>query len=524
MKPKHSLHNVLSRRSALKGLAAGAAITATPWRKLAAAAEGEEPHFFLHLTFSHAIDASYFFDARPALFTEKGKKANYLIKNDDASKAITDPNLQRLETLTSIEGTGHGGKALRTALVDPLMPFFKDSFSVLNGVFMSFDPGHPGNYRTLYGGAPSSRTSFLPHIGNQLKSPLASVHISGCNPFNEDNEAPANFEGSLVLRYDGGAKIGKDLKTNLRPDPAGAALQQMRATYRRFADPTQLFGRGNQRMADAIESALPLYDSFLGLGDDVSDLTFECRSFGETGLPDIGKVLPTVESFFRAGVTNALTLNFDDLDNFDMHSSFQAQNLFATYTRVTSQLEQLLTFLNSEYKDGLRWIDVTTFMVTSEFTRTMVSDFFRSDPDASVGNTGTDHNPLSNTVLIGGKGIRTGLVIGASDLDQLGDDGDFAGVTGAHKDAEGRLSFFGNDEKPAYNKAMAKPFDHDTLMPVEGAAPEKFNQPDYLTINNVTNTVLAAFGVTENNKLAPEEPSSGKTAKVLSALLKGRGV
>ena len=54
--------------------------------------------------------------------------------------------------------------------------------------------------------------------------------------------------------------------------------------------------------------------------------------------------------------------------------------------------------------------DVTTVMVASEFGRTLRA------PDAPIDNTGTNHNQFSNSILLGGKGIRGGMVIGASDL------------------------------------------------------------------------------------------------------------
>ena len=55
-------------------------------------------------------------------------------------------------------------------------------------------------------------------------------------------------------------------------------------------------------------------------------------------------------------------------------------------------------------------MDVTTFLVSAEFGRTMRQNY------VPFANTGTDHNPASNMFLIGGKGIRGGMVIGESDF------------------------------------------------------------------------------------------------------------
>ncbi len=54
--------------------------------------------------------------------------------------------------------------------------------------------------------------------------------------------------------------------------------------------------------------------------------------------------------------------------------------------------------------------DVTTVMVASEFGRTM------RGAGLPIDQTGTNHNQFSNSILIGGKGIRAGMVLGASDL------------------------------------------------------------------------------------------------------------
>ena len=37
-------------------------------------------------------------------------------------------------------------------------------------------------------------------------------------------------------------------------------------------------------------------------------------------------------------------------------------------------------------------------------------------PDMPIAATGTNHNQFANSILLGGKGIRSGLVVGASDL------------------------------------------------------------------------------------------------------------
>ena len=117
-------------------------------------------------------------------------------------------------------------------------------------------------------------------------------------------------------------------------------------------------------------------------------------------------------------------------------------------------------------------LDVTTVMVASEFGRTMRA------PEMPIQATGTNHNQFANTILLGGKGIRTGLVIGATDLVD-------------EKDTPSRAHFAMD---PALEKVMGRPIDFTTLR-VRPVRPDAFDIEDCLTIGSVVNTLYAAFCV-----------------------------
>ena len=139
-------------------------------------------------------------------------------------------------------------------------------------------------------------------------------------------------------------------------------------------------------------------------------------------------------------------------------------------------------------------LDVTTVMVASEFGRTMRS------PDAAIDDTGTNHNQFSNSILVGGKGIRGGLVIGASDLrDEVEE------PSAAHLQLD-----------PMQEKTMGLPFDFGTMAP-RSDLPSGFDIKDYLTIGSVVNTIYSLFGVPKEHHrvLRRELP----TAPVLHGLL-----
>ena len=74
-----------TRRSFLKTSAVVAGGTMLPSFSIARA-EGQTPHFFLLVTVSGGVDASYLWDARSLKMTDKNKITNYLYKNATTSE------------------------------------------------------------------------------------------------------------------------------------------------------------------------------------------------------------------------------------------------------------------------------------------------------------------------------------------------------------------------------------------------------------------------------------------------------
>jgi hypothetical protein len=133
-------------------------------------------------------------------------------------------------------------------------------------------------------------------------------------------------------------------------------------------------------------------------------------------------------------------------------------------------------------------------MITSEFGRTMRQ--YGQPIDA----TGTDHNTYSNTVILGGKGIRPGLVVGASDF-----------RSSTEKLSPAHLSVDGGKVR-----VMGKPFDFAKMIPRDDLL-QTLDPDQYLNFNSVVNTVYSAFGVDPSKfrKLT----NSGPIAPVLNGLL-----
>jgi hypothetical protein len=156
-----------------------------------------------------------------------------------------------------------------------------------------------------------------------------------------------------------------------------------------------------------------------------------------------------------------------------VHDADQAKlqpKLFADAVLKIAGLFRALVDTQFDAKRSM--LDVTTVMVASEFGRTMRA------PDMPITDTGTNHNQFANSILLGGKGIRSGLVVGATDL--------------ADEKATPSKAHLAMD--PVIEKVMGRPFDFRTLG-VRPDQPESFDIENYLTISSVVNTLYAMFSV-----------------------------
>jgi hypothetical protein len=138
-------------------------------------------------------------------------------------------------------------------------------------------------------------------------------------------------------------------------------------------------------------------------------------------------------------------------------------------------------------------LDVTTVLVASEFSRTMRQETLPID------NTGTDHNPLSNTIIAAGKGIRGGVVLGGTDFNRAEEV-----LSGAHLSLD-----------PKRLKRMGLPIDWRTGLP-SPEAPAVYAPEKYLGIASVVNTVYSLFGVDEKHYW--ESSRDAPPAPLLAAL------
>jgi len=435
-----------SRRDVLRIGLGGAATLLLPSASFPgpaqAAALSEDPHFFLMIVLNGGADNAYTFDARPLAMTAAGKIQNYLGE---------EPGLWKGK---------NGATASVTSLVKPLAPF-KDRFSVLNGIVMtpSFD-GHAQNMNYLFTGDPFGGDSFIPHL-NLADTGRKPGAVDAIIPAEKTDFNAQNHSGVIPLE----PRVLRGLPKRLRELPPAHANDPLnkfiRSRIDAAAEGTGILSDGAQLMQKALSDSPDVHQKLASLSKTDPDKSIEEQS------------IALIAECFRLSLSRAAVYVLPE--QFDVHAPDLAKAQPQLFTDALGKVSALLQGLvDTPYDSKRSMFDVTTIMIATEFGRTMRA------PEMPIDATGTNHNQYSNTILVGGKGIRTGLVIGASDMADLN-----ASISGAHKAID-----------PTLEKTVGKPFDFRTMTPRDDL-PETFRVEDYLTISSVMNTVYSCFNVPE---------------------------
>jgi uncharacterized protein (DUF1501 family) len=434
-----------SRRDVLRFGALGAGTLLLPGDSFPAAGGADaDPHFFLLVVLNGGADSSYMFDARPLSMTRAGKIQNYLGKEPE-------PWIGK-----------NGNRSLATSLVKQLAPY-RDRFSVLNGVYMapSFD-GHLQNMNFLFAGKPFGGDSFVPHLNSSEtgRKPESLDAIVPTDPLfiNVDNHS-----GVVPLRPKSVKALSATLRTIEPPRSGDSLVDFMRRRLTANSGEQGRFSAGSSLMLAALDGAPQVHRQLAGLTAPQEDISPEQQS------------LALIAECFRLSISRSAIYVLPE--GFDVHAPDQAKSQPKIFTSAISRIATLFKGLSETPFDSKRSLfDVTTVMVASELGRTL------RGADLPIDQTGTNHNQFSNSILIGGKGIRAGMVIGASDLPD-----EKALPSKAHLALD-----------PSLEKAMGLPFDFAALRS-RTDQPDTFDIKDYLTIGSVVNTVYALFDVPKGN-------------------------
>jgi len=407
-------------------------------------AAGTDPdHFFLMIVLAGGADSSYMFDARPLSMTAAGKIQNYWSKNGTKPAVWTGTN---------------GQTCLATPLIKPLERY-QDRFSILNGVYMtpSFD-GHEQNFNFLFTGSPFGGDSFVPHL-NAADTGRASESLDAIQPGPNIQVNVSNHSRVVALEAGAVGDLAAKLRSTKPPTPGTELTDFIRARQQALSAGNGRFSVGSKMMFDGIDAAPGLHAKLIKLPAAKASDSEELQA------------LKLIGESFKLRIARSAMLQLPE--EFDVHSAGGAADQPALFTGAIAKVAEVFKFLETTPFDSTRSLfDVTTLMVVSEMGRTMRVN---GNP---IDQTGTNHNQFSNSLLIGGKGIKGKQVFGASDMPD-----ENAPVSQAHKQMD-----------PILEKLMGRPFDFATEKP-RADLPAVFDIQHYLTVNTVVNSVYSLFGV-----------------------------
>jgi hypothetical protein len=425
----------------------------------------DEPHFFLQIFISGGADSSYLFDARPFEMT--------------AAKLMQNYNSKEPMKFTGANGTS----AYAPDHTQSLLKHF-DRFSILNGVHMAmtFD-GHGQNTDQFFTGSPFGGESFVPHLNlersNHQRTPVDCIRSGSMfsNTTNDGGTVPLTPEstGPLVKMLnnlptdDGDPELNTLMDDRLKANAAGNG---------RFSETSKM-------MMDAIAQMPNLHQQLKKINP--SDPNQE---------PD-ARFVKFLNDLFQSKIAQSaiLVVEQNQTTIFDTHDAMSAQVQPKLFGTISDRFAKIFSAMRETAYDSQRsMLDVTTIVVSSEFSRTMRQE------NVAIDQTGTDHNPYTNSMIIGGKGIVPGCIFGESDYAVSTEV-----LSGAHKqlDAKGL-------------RLMGRPFDMNTGR-VRSDLPMTYAMTDYLNVDSVINTIYECFGMPSTMHRIPVR--NGPPAPILKALL-----
>lgn len=426
----------------------------------------KDPHFFLQILLPGGADNSYIFDARPLSMTKAGMIQNYTGQ---------EPILYQAK---------NGGSALVSSVAKSLFDL-KEDLCVLNGVLMAtnFD-GHDQNTNFLLSGNAFGGESFIPHLNQYAKNdevmPLDALQNGFVAATVANGSRTVNMNAASAHGFSSRLRTLPNVNSNI--ELSGFIASRMKAN-----------SQGSGRMATGSRQLLEGYEMSTDLQNKIKNLNFSASK-----LEPIPEFIDMLANFFKGGVARSAIWTLGAFNVFDTHAAAAAKLQPELYKKTTDDIASIIKILKSTPFDQKQSLfDVTTVMVTSEFGRTM-----RQRTMAAIDFTGTDHNPLNNSVLLAGKGIKAGQVIGLSDLRDENEK-----PSGAHKALD-----------PNSLKTMGRAFDFKKNE-VRRDSPSFYEIGDYLTIGSVVNTLYRLFDVpTKYDRLLGREGSP--VAPILNGLIK----
>ena len=362
----------ISRRTLIRGLGASMALMRLP-RALGQASQGlgsDLRHFYVQIFAEGGADVTLGLDP--------------LFGLEEASSRPPESDLflgyGRTE-MVEPDGTGIALGPAAKALAG-----FRKDICIVNGVLThESDQAHPSNLTHM-------RTGTHPdngNAGNHPSLPIAFGMLRGPLPF--EVVTAGNSAGFFPLT--GPGIVQSYVAENVfQASQKGWEIRELEDFIAGHSQESSIY-RTYQRSLGQIRIAPAVEAQFKKLGAQSGDWEKLIAAFFLAG----GSDLAEISLVPKQGV------GVDSYFYMDSHSDHYRSHLGAL-SSVFSQLANLFrVFKAIPYGSGSLF-DATTFLFCSEFSRTPYLN-----PKA-----GKDHNPLTNSVLLAGRGVRGGQVVGQS--------------------------------------------------------------------------------------------------------------
>ena len=452
----------LTRRQLCKYGALGSSMMLAP--KLAG--RQEDPHFFILFLYPGGMDTVFNFDSRDLVMTER----NLLI-----NLASNQPELWT---------SGMDSALIAEYVVRSSLKQYRNDFTIINGIHMStgFD-GHEQNLNFMFAGNAFGGSSFMPIVSNAAK-PVDFIQSETLHGLSLKNTGGALLVDQKDYRFiqeltNGGSAMTSD---SLEGQHIQERLMQQEGKSGQFSNTVRALKQAWLETS-SLQKALANLDFISDPNDSKEN----------------NNLRATLAAFKANLTTSALfPIRFQvpgyyfNLDTHDFSSTHLMPRVAPMYAEQVAGFIKILK--ETPYDDSRSFYDVTTFMVGSEFSRTM------RKPGFNVAKSGNDHNTLNNTLLVGGKGVVKGQIIGQSNFRSPDET-----LSNAHLQLDLQKI-----------KMMGHPLDFSTGRHV-AALPEVYDKAHYLTFPSIINTLYKLFGVPTSQyvRLDRNFPDKAKTLDIL---------
>lgn len=249
---------------------------------------------------------------------------------------------------------------------------FSDRFCIINGVFMGLqDNGHPASKSYITTGNP---TGTRPDLSVEV------ADARGPGPFGVISNLSVQTKESQTL-------------TSTTDDIASLVNKDNPLEFYQF-----LFSLGQNTQTNWMQSLNMIIKGNSAYDNLRSDLKKMMDQY------QIIKPEHVVASCFTSGACSEAQIELrSDSGNLDTHAQHVGNHIRIQKT-LWEQVESVFNLFQKTPFKSTNLFEHTTFMVVSEFARTAVLN--------SAG--GKDHNPLTNSVLLAGRGVRGQQIIGGS--------------------------------------------------------------------------------------------------------------